>query len=133
MTPNTHLTNLDRDRILEIYRIVFTGHEALFDDLVHLASVALNVPVAYFALMTEETHWIKAGKGIDQLATPSLEARVHGRLGLRADVRRIPVFGLGCAGAGGGCRSHCYAGWFCTTAACFRSRRPPGFSAGGFA
>jgi alkylresorcinol/alkylpyrone synthase len=32
------------------------------------------------------------------IATPSLEARVGPRLGLRGDVRRIPVFGLGCAG-----------------------------------
>jgi alkylresorcinol/alkylpyrone synthase len=32
------------------------------------------------------------------IATPSLEARAMGRLGLRADVRRVPVFGLGCAG-----------------------------------
>ena len=31
-------------------------------------------------------------------ATPSLEARVAGRLGFRADVERVPVFGLGCAG-----------------------------------
>jgi alkylresorcinol/alkylpyrone synthase len=32
------------------------------------------------------------------IATPSLEARVGPRLGLRDDVRRVPVFGLGCAG-----------------------------------
>ena len=32
------------------------------------------------------------------IATPSLEARVGPRLGLRQDVRRVPVFGLGCAG-----------------------------------
>jgi alkylresorcinol/alkylpyrone synthase len=32
------------------------------------------------------------------IATPSLEARVHGRLGFRPDVRRVPVFGLGCQG-----------------------------------
>src|SRR3954447_17692319 len=32
------------------------------------------------------------------IATPSLEARVGPRLGLRSDARRIPVFGLGCAG-----------------------------------
>ena len=32
------------------------------------------------------------------IATPSLEARVGLRLGLRDDVRRVPVFGLGCAG-----------------------------------
>src|SRR5690349_2293708 len=32
------------------------------------------------------------------IATPSLEARVGPRLGFRADARRVPVFGLGCAG-----------------------------------
>ena len=32
------------------------------------------------------------------IATPSLEARVGPRLGLRPDVRRVPLFGLGCAG-----------------------------------
>jgi alkylresorcinol/alkylpyrone synthase len=32
------------------------------------------------------------------IATPSLEARVAPRLGFRSDIRRVPVFGLGCAG-----------------------------------
>ena len=32
------------------------------------------------------------------IATPSLEARVGPRMGLRSDIRRVPVFGLGCAG-----------------------------------
>ena len=32
------------------------------------------------------------------IATPSLDARVAGRMGFRPDVRRVPVFGLGCAG-----------------------------------
>jgi alkylresorcinol/alkylpyrone synthase len=32
------------------------------------------------------------------IATPSLEARVGPRMGLRDDARRVPVFGLGCAG-----------------------------------
>jgi hypothetical protein len=32
------------------------------------------------------------------IATPSLEARLGPKLGLRSDVRRVPVFGLGCAG-----------------------------------
>jgi alkylresorcinol/alkylpyrone synthase len=32
------------------------------------------------------------------VATPTLEARALPRLGLRSDVRRVPVFGLGCAG-----------------------------------
>ena len=32
------------------------------------------------------------------IATPSLEARVAGKIGFRSDVSRVPVFGLGCAG-----------------------------------
>ena len=32
------------------------------------------------------------------IATPSLDARLANRLGLRADVTRVPVWGLGCAG-----------------------------------
>lgn len=32
------------------------------------------------------------------IATPSLDARLIDKLGLRSDVRRLPVFGLGCAG-----------------------------------
>jgi alkylresorcinol/alkylpyrone synthase len=32
------------------------------------------------------------------IATPSLEARVASRMGFRDNVRRIPIFGMGCAG-----------------------------------
>src|SRR5205085_11952643 len=32
------------------------------------------------------------------IATPSLEARASTKMGFRSDVRRVPVFGLGCAG-----------------------------------
>ena len=43
------------------------------------------------------------------LGAPSLEARLVGPLGLRPDVKRIPVFGLGCvAGVAGLARLHDY-------------------------
>ncbi len=51
----------------------------------------------------------RAGIGVDDIdvlvtvsttgiATPSLDARLGDRLGLRAGVERLPIFGLGCAG-----------------------------------
>src|SRR4051795_3878747 len=43
------------------------------------------------------------------IAAPSLDARLVPRLGLRADVKRVPMFGLGCvAGAAGIARVHDY-------------------------
>jgi alkylresorcinol/alkylpyrone synthase len=40
------------------------------------------------------------------LATPSIDARLVNRMGLRADVKRVPIFGLGCvAGAAGVARA----------------------------
>ena len=43
------------------------------------------------------------------IAAPSIDARLWARLGLRPDVKRIPVFGLGCvAGAAGVARLHDY-------------------------
>ncbi|PQE01845.1 type III polyketide synthase [Mycobacterium sp. EPG1] len=43
------------------------------------------------------------------IAVPSLDARIAGRLGLRPDIKRIPLFGLGCvAGAAGIARMHDY-------------------------
>jgi alkylresorcinol/alkylpyrone synthase len=43
------------------------------------------------------------------LMVPSLDARLVGELGLRADVKRVPMFGLGCvAGAAGVARLHDY-------------------------
>ncbi|MFJ2558560.1 MULTISPECIES: type III polyketide synthase [unclassified Streptomyces] len=43
------------------------------------------------------------------IAAPSVDARLVGRLGLRPDVKRVPVFGLGCvAGAAGIARLHDY-------------------------
>ena len=35
------------------------------------------------------------------LMTPSLDARLATRLGLRSDIRRLPLFGLGCAAGAG--------------------------------
>ncbi|MBB5788843.1 alkylresorcinol/alkylpyrone synthase [Jiangella mangrovi] len=46
---------------------------------------------------------------ITGIAVPSLDARIAGRIGLRPDVKRVPIVGLGCvAGAAGIARVHDY-------------------------
>ena len=43
------------------------------------------------------------------VAAPSLDARIAAEVGLRPDVKRVPIFGLGCvAGASGIARLHDY-------------------------
>ena len=65
------------------------------------------------------------------VAVPSLDARLIPRLGLRPDVKRLPIFGLGCvAGAaapGPGCTTTCSPGRS-TPPRCWRSSsaRSPG-------
>ena len=64
--------------------------EALYEEAATKALGAAGVsPEAVDVLVTVSTTGI---------ATPSLEARVAGRMGFRPDAERVPVFGLGCAG-----------------------------------
>ena len=52
------------------------------------------------------------------VAVPTIDARMISRIGLRPDVKRMPLFGLGCvAGAGGLARVHDYLRGFPTHAA----------------
>ncbi len=64
--------------------------EVLFRDAAARALTAAGIrPAEVDGIVTASTTGI---------ATPSLEARVGPALGFRHDVRRVPVFGLGCAG-----------------------------------
>ena len=70
--------------------VYLTASEQMFEDVAKLAieRAGLN-PEQIDGIVTVSTTGI---------ATPSLEARVAPRLGVRADIRRVPLFGLGCAG-----------------------------------
>lgn len=65
------------------------GERAIVEVLAKADASARAIDHVYFVTVTG-------------LATPSIDARLVGRLGLRPDVRRTPIFGLGCvAGAAG--------------------------------
>src|SRR6201987_598476 len=66
------------------------GAEALFVDVARKALVRADLSAGEI-----DTVVTICSTGI---ATPTLEARVAGRMGFRSDVSRVPVFGLGCAG-----------------------------------
>jgi len=70
------------------------GAEALFVDVAGKALAGAGLDAA-----DVDTVVTVCSTGI---ATPSLDARVHRRMGFRSDVSRVPVFGLGCAGGTSG-------------------------------
>jgi alkylresorcinol/alkylpyrone synthase len=70
------------------------GAEALFIDVAGKALAGAGLKAADI-----DTVVTVSSTGI---ATPSLDARVHRRMGFRSDVSRVPVFGLGCAGGASG-------------------------------
>ncbi|MEO6114067.1 MAG: type III polyketide synthase, partial [Sphingomicrobium sp.] len=64
--------------------------EALFEDAARQAIAGANlVPADIDGIVFVSTTGI---------ATPSIDARVGPRIGLRGDIKRVPMFGLGCAG-----------------------------------
>ncbi|MEU8927406.1 3-oxoacyl-[acyl-carrier-protein] synthase III C-terminal domain-containing protein [Kitasatospora sp. NPDC048545] len=75
---------------------------------VELAEQALTGALAAAGLAPDEVDLV-ISTSVTGIATPSLEARLAGRVGLRPDVKRVPIFGLGCvAGAAGLARLHDY-------------------------
>ena len=75
---------------------------------VELGEAAVRDALSRAGLRAEDVDVIMSVT-VTGVGAPSLDARLVPRLGLRTDVRRIPVFGLGCvAGAAGIARLHDY-------------------------
>ena len=64
MRPDTHSRERDRLRALRSYRVLDTGPEPLFDELVALATELFDVPIALVCLVDEHRQWFKARVGV---------------------------------------------------------------------
>lgn len=54
-----------RQATLDAYRILDTGREAIYDDLVAIAAAICDVPMAVISLIDRDRQWFKAAHGVD--------------------------------------------------------------------
>lgn len=84
------------------------ANDAFIDVGLTLAERAVRQALDEAGLAPEDVDLVMT-VSVTGVAAPSLDARLVPRLGLRPDVKRLPVFGLGCvAGAAGVARLHDY-------------------------
>ena len=100
---------LDRYRQLTDFT---EANNAYLEVAVDLGVAAVNGALEAAGLTADQVDVIFSTT-ITGLAVPSLEARIHAEVGFREDIKRVPLFGLGCvAGAAGIARLHDYLrGW----------------------
>lgn len=84
------------------------ANDAFIDGAVDYGAEAVGSALREAGLQASDVDLFVA-TSVTGVAVPSVDARLAGALGMRPDVKRLPVFGLGCvAGAAGLARVHDY-------------------------
>jgi len=60
---------LARQRALDVYRVVDTLPEVAYNDIVQIASILCDVPMALMSLVDRDRQWFKASRGMDTSST----------------------------------------------------------------
>ena len=63
-----------RQRALDVYRVVDTLPEVAYNDIVQIASILCDVPMAVMSLIDRDRQWFKASRGLEESHTPREQA-----------------------------------------------------------
>jgi GAF domain-containing protein len=79
-----------RQRILDTYRIVDSLPEEAYQDIVRLASILCDTPMALVTLLDRDRQWFKASHGLEGTGTPRDEAFCNHAIETPTQLMEVP-------------------------------------------
>jgi GAF domain-containing protein len=80
----------ERQRVLDMYRIVDTLPESAYEDIVQLASTLCDTPIALLTLIDRDRQWFKASLGLDGAQTRREDAFCARAIEAPSDLMEVP-------------------------------------------